>query len=116
MPELGLCKFQRSFLRIRQGAIRVTESMPIDSLQTMNETQLEKAAGSDVALAILVRLDAPISRRAATRTGRGSAQACRSGSRPHCPGPACPLLSGFRSWRCRYAAIEMYSSAKHIQG
>src|SRR5260221_6380876 len=99
-----------------QGAVRGTESTLIDSLQTMNETQLEKAAGSGVALAVLVRLDAPIRRRAATRTGRGSARACRSESRPHCPGPACPLLSGFRSWRCRCAAIEMYSSAKHIQG
>src|SRR5579859_1890513 len=51
-----------------------------------------------------------------TRAGRGSAQPCRSGPRPHCPGPACPLRSVSRLWRYRYAAIEMYFSAKHIPG
>lgn len=52
----------------------------------------------------------------ATRAGPGSEQAYRSAPPPHCPGPACPWRFGFRSWRCRYAAIEMYFSAKYIPG
>jgi len=100
---------------MRQGAVRVTQSMPIDSLQTRNETQLEKAAGSDVALAVLIRLDAPIRRRAATRTGRGSAQAAfRIAST--LSQASMPIAVRVSIVALRYAAIEMYSSAKHIQG
>src|SRR5580698_667943 len=48
--------------------------------------------------------------------GPASAQPCRAAPHPHCPGPASPWLCGFRSLRCRYAAIEMYFSAKCIPG
>src|SRR5580704_1291124 len=49
-----------------------------------------------------------------TKAGRGLAQTCRLEPRPHCPGPACPLLCEFQSWRCRYAAIKTCFSAKYI--
>src|ERR1700683_4672906 len=57
-----------------------------------------------------------LERAPATRAGLGSALAYRSALPPHCPGPEDPLLYGFQSWHCRYAAIEMYFSAKHIPG
>jgi hypothetical protein len=34
MPKLSLCNLQRGSLRMPQSAVRVTECMPIDSLQT----------------------------------------------------------------------------------
>src|SRR6202044_2521114 len=50
---------------------------------------------------------------AAISAGRELAQACPAALRLHCPGPTGPSRCGFRSWRCRYAAIETCFAAKH---